>query len=86
MDPLVWMLVGLGVGLLASLFADEGNGLFGDLLFGFLGAFLGGWVADPLTGVGLLDGLAGSSLAALAGAAAFVLTFRLVHRATAAPL
>ena len=86
MDPLVWMLVGLGVGLLTPLVAGEGLGLFGDLLFGFLGAFVGGWVADPLTGAGLLDGLAGSSLAALVGAVVFVLTLRLVHRATVAPL
>jgi uncharacterized membrane protein YeaQ/YmgE (transglycosylase-associated protein family) len=83
MDPLVWMAVGLGVGLLAPLVAGEGDGLFGDLLFGLLGAFLGGWItalaATPPAG------LAGSALAALGGAAAFVLALRLVHHATATP-
>jgi uncharacterized membrane protein YeaQ/YmgE (transglycosylase-associated protein family) len=83
MDPLVWMAVGLGVGLLTPLVAGGGAGRFGDLLFGFLGAFLGGWIADLLAVATPLSGLAGSAPAALAGAAAFVLALRLAHRAAA---
>ncbi|HLT47929.1 MAG TPA: hypothetical protein VK002_11920 [Rubricoccaceae bacterium] len=85
MDPLVWIGVGLGVGFVAALVAQE-EGLFGDLLFGLLGAFLGGWLVDLLYVAAPLDGLAGTAPAALVGAALFVLLLRLVHRATVAPI
>jgi uncharacterized membrane protein YeaQ/YmgE (transglycosylase-associated protein family) len=83
MDPLVWMALGFGVGLLAPLIVGGSDALFGDLVFGFLGGFLGGWIADLLAATPL-SGLAGSATAALAGAIAFVLGLRLIHRTAAA--
>lgn len=85
MDPLVWIAVGLGVGLAAPLVAGEGEGLFGDLWFGLLGAFLGGWLFDLLHTGAPLDGLAGSAPAAAVAAVLFVCVLRLVHRATLTP-
>jgi uncharacterized membrane protein YeaQ/YmgE (transglycosylase-associated protein family) len=85
MDPLVWIVVGLGVGLLAALLARGGDGPLGDLLFGLLGAFLGGWLVDPLYVGAPPHSLPGSWLAALLAAAAFVGAFRLVHRTSANP-
>ncbi len=76
MDPLFWIGVGLGVGLLAPLVGGEGFGLFGDLLFGTLGAFIGGWIADPLT-ASPSDAL----LAALLGGLVFVAGLRLTQPA-----
>ncbi len=46
---LIWVLVGLVAGSLASRVAlGHGLGLIGDLLAGVLGAFLGGGLADIL--------------------------------------
>lgn len=81
MDPLLWIGIGLGLGLIAPLLAGEGLGLFGDLLFGVLGAFLGGWMANPLFASG---DLGSSALTALLGAAVFITTLRLLHARTVA--
>ena len=80
MDPLVWIAVGLGVGLAVSRVVRGSDGLFGDLLFGLLGAFLGGWLTDLLYTGRALDGLAGSAPAALVSAVLFVLVLRLLGR------
>ena len=80
MDPLVWIGIGLGVGLLAPLVASEGLGLFGDLLFGVLGAFLGGWTVAPLVAAGTFTGTA---VMAVLGAVVFVAALRLSHRRSA---
>jgi uncharacterized membrane protein YeaQ/YmgE (transglycosylase-associated protein family) len=84
MDPLVWIVLGLLVGLLAGLVAPGRAGLAGDLLFGLLGAFVGGWVAALLWARAPLEGLAASGPAALGAAVLFVLTLRLAQRAPAA--
>lgn len=46
---LIWCLVGLVAGFLASRVAlGHGLGLFGDIIVGILGAFLGGFLASVL--------------------------------------
>ncbi|MDX1419815.1 MAG: hypothetical protein R3181_07610 [Rubricoccaceae bacterium] len=84
MDPIIWIASGLVVGLAAARAAGGRDGLFGDLLFGLLGAFLGGWLTDLLYTGTVLDGLAASAPAALVGAVVFVLGLRLVQRTSLA--
>lgn len=46
---LVWLLIGLVAGFLAShLVAGRGMGLIGDILAGIVGAFLGGFLLDDV--------------------------------------
>jgi uncharacterized membrane protein YeaQ/YmgE (transglycosylase-associated protein family) len=77
MDPLIWIALGLGTGLIAPLLGGEGTGLFGDLLFGLLGAFLGGWLADAAYPASL----ATSAVVAVAVAVLGVLAFRRIAHA-----
>ena len=76
MDPLIWIALGLSTGLIAPLLGGEGTGLFGDLLFGLLGAFIGGWLADAIHPVSLVT----SAAAAVVVAVLCVLAFRRTER------
>jgi len=56
MDLLTWLFVGLGAGVLAALIVG-GVGLFGDMIVGIVGAFVGSLlfraldIAPPFSGV-----------------------------------
>ncbi|HYD55127.1 MAG TPA: GlsB/YeaQ/YmgE family stress response membrane protein [Gemmatimonadaceae bacterium] len=81
MSILVWILVGLVAGVLASLVVGGGLGLVGDIVVGILGAFVGGWLMAKL-GVGSpFGGLAGTIFTAFVGAVVLLLILRLVRRA-----
>ena len=71
LDPgglLMWLIVGLIAGFLASrVMRGGGYGLIGDIVVGIIGAFLGGWVAG-LLGIGGSYGLIGSIVIAFIGA------------------
>jgi len=71
LDPgglVMWLLVGLVAGFLASrVMSGGGYGLIGDIVVGIVGAFLGGWVAG-LLGIGGSYGLIGSIVIAFIGA------------------
>jgi uncharacterized membrane protein YeaQ/YmgE (transglycosylase-associated protein family) len=65
---LMWLIVGLVAGFLASrVMRGGGYGLIGDILVGVLGALLGGWVSS-LLGMGGSYGLIGSIVIAFIGA------------------
>ena len=53
MNLVIWLAVGGLVGWLASLFmaADVQQGPFLNIVFGIVGAMLGGWFISPLVGV-----------------------------------
>ncbi len=65
---LMWLIVGLVAGFLASrVMQGGGYGLLGDIVVGIIGAFLGGWVSG-LLGIGGSYGLIGSIVIAFIGA------------------
>jgi uncharacterized membrane protein YeaQ/YmgE (transglycosylase-associated protein family) len=77
---LLWLVVGLIAGWLASAVVGGGFGLIGDIVVGIVGAFLGGVIFRAL-GVGApFGGLAGSIFVAFIGAVVLLLLLRLVRR------
>jgi uncharacterized membrane protein YeaQ/YmgE (transglycosylase-associated protein family) len=77
---LLWLVVGLIAGWLASAVVGGGFGLVGDIVVGIVGAFLGGFIFRAL-GVGSpFGGLAGSIFVAFIGAVVLLLLLRLVRR------
>ncbi|HYM49201.1 MAG TPA: GlsB/YeaQ/YmgE family stress response membrane protein [Candidatus Limnocylindrales bacterium] len=79
---LIWALVGLVAGFLASHLAlGHGLGLFGDIVIGIIGAFIGGFVLLGLLHISI--GVAGhpilpQMIMAFIGAALLLLIVRLV--------
>jgi uncharacterized membrane protein YeaQ/YmgE (transglycosylase-associated protein family) len=75
LDPgglLMWLIVGLVAGFLASqVMRGGGYGLIGDIAVGIVGAFIGGWVSG-LLGFGGSYGLIGSIVIAFIGACLFI--------------
>jgi uncharacterized membrane protein YeaQ/YmgE (transglycosylase-associated protein family) len=77
---LLWLVVGLIAGWLASAVVGGGFGLVGDIVVGIVGAFVGGFIFRAL-GVGSpFGGLAGSIFVAFIGAVVLLLLLRLVSR------
>ncbi|MEO8953792.1 MAG: GlsB/YeaQ/YmgE family stress response membrane protein [Ktedonobacteraceae bacterium] len=65
-NVLLWLLVGLVAGFLASrVMRGGGYGLIGDIVVGLIGAFIGGWLAGFL-------GLGGSSSLIMSIVIAFI--------------
>ena len=79
MTIVVWLVLGLVAGWLASLLMGAGGyGLIGDIVVGVLGAFLGGWLSSQLLGLDV-TGLNLTSLAiAVVGAIILIVVFRAV--------
>ncbi|HEY0710948.1 MAG TPA: GlsB/YeaQ/YmgE family stress response membrane protein [Polyangia bacterium] len=79
---LLWLVVGLIAGWLASAVVGGGFGLLGDIVVGIVGAFVGGLIFRAL-GVGSpFGGLAGTIFVAFIGAIVLLLALRLIRRAT----
>jgi uncharacterized membrane protein YeaQ/YmgE (transglycosylase-associated protein family) len=79
---LLWVVVGLVAGWLASAVVGGGYGLLGDIIIGIVGSFLGGLIFRGL-GVGTpFRGLAGTIFVAFIGAIALLLILRLIRRAS----
>lgn len=73
---LVWCLVGLVAGFLASRVAlGHGLGLFGDVIVGILGAFLGGFLA-ALLHIKVEVSIISKMIVAFAGAVVLLLVVR----------
>ena len=78
---LVWLVIGLVAGVLASLVMGSPGGLLVDIVVGIAGAFLGGWLFRA-TGTGEPGGLGGSILVAFIGAVVLLAILKLVRRGT----
>jgi uncharacterized membrane protein YeaQ/YmgE (transglycosylase-associated protein family) len=78
---LLWFLfIGLVAGWLTGLIMRGGGyGIFGDLILGVIGAFVGRWLFGVL-GVGAGYGFIGSVICATVGAILLVVLLRLVRR------
>ena len=76
---LIWLLVGLIAGFLASVVMRGGGyGVVGDIVVGLIGALLGGFLAG-LLGLGS-SGLVGSIIIAFIGACILIAILRAVSR------
>lgn len=76
---LVWLVVGLVAGWLASALVGGGYGLVGDIIIGIVGAFIGGAVFRALDIGAPFGGLAGTIFVAFIGAVLLLGLLRLVH-------
>jgi uncharacterized membrane protein YeaQ/YmgE (transglycosylase-associated protein family) len=78
---LVWLILGLVAGWLASqIMGSGGYGLVGDIVVGVVGAMLGGWLGSTFFGVDV-TGLDLTSIAvAVVGAIILIVVFRGVSR------
>jgi uncharacterized membrane protein YeaQ/YmgE (transglycosylase-associated protein family) len=84
LDPgglVMWLIVGLVAGFLASRVMGGGYGLIGDIVVGIIGAFLGGWVSG-LLGIGGSYGLLGSIVIAFLGACILIAILHAVSGGT----
>jgi uncharacterized membrane protein YeaQ/YmgE (transglycosylase-associated protein family) len=76
---LIWIVVGLIAGWLASAVVGGGFGLIGDIIVGVVGSFLGSWIFHALHVHVPFHGLAGTILVAFVGAVVLLLLLRLVR-------
>lgn len=72
MSILVWLILGLIAGWIASLLMGGGYGLIGDIIVGIIGAFVGGWLGSMFLGIDV-TGLNFTSIALAVGGAVIVL-------------
>jgi uncharacterized membrane protein YeaQ/YmgE (transglycosylase-associated protein family) len=80
---LLWAVVGIIAGWLASTVAGGGQGLLGNLVVGIVGAFIGGLVFRALGVSAPLGGLAGTIFMAFVGAVVLLILLRIVRRLAA---
>jgi uncharacterized membrane protein YeaQ/YmgE (transglycosylase-associated protein family) len=78
---LIWIVVGLIAGWLASKVVGGGFGLIGDIIVGVVGAFIGGWLFHALHIPVPFGGLAGRIAVAFIGAIVLLLLLRLIDSA-----
>lgn len=77
---LVWAIIGLIAGWLASAVVGGGFGLIGDIVIGIVGSFLGGFIFRAM-GIGpVFPGLAGTIFVAFVGAIVLLTFLRLIRR------
>jgi uncharacterized membrane protein YeaQ/YmgE (transglycosylase-associated protein family) len=83
MDILMWLIVGLVAGVLASLvMGGTGYGLIGDIVIGIAGAFIGGWLFARLGVTAPFGGMAGVIFTAFIGAVVLLFLLRLIRQAS----
>lgn len=83
MEFLIWILIGLVAGLLASfVMGGIGYGIIGDIVVGIIGAFIGGWLFAEMGWGAPFGGIAGTIFVAFIGAVLLLLVLRLVRGAT----
>lgn len=76
---LLWAVIGLIAGWLASVVVGGGYGLIGDIVIGVVGAFIGGWLFTRLHVHGPFGGLPGRIFVAFIGAIVLLLLLRLLR-------
>lgn len=79
---LLWAVVGLISGWLASAVVGGGYGLIGDIVVGVVGAFVGGYLFRQLHLTVPFGGLPGTIFVAFIGAVVLILVLRLIRRIT----
>jgi uncharacterized membrane protein YeaQ/YmgE (transglycosylase-associated protein family) len=79
---LLWIVIGLVAGWLASAIVGGGYGVIGDIVVGVVGAFLGGFIFRALHIASPFHGLAGTIFVAFIGAVVLLVILRLIRRAT----
>jgi uncharacterized membrane protein YeaQ/YmgE (transglycosylase-associated protein family) len=85
MDLIMWLVMGLVAGALASaLLRGGGFGLVGNIVLGIAGAVVGGWTFHEL-GWQPLSGFAGALAVAFAGAVIILAGLRLLRGAMVRP-
>jgi len=72
MSIVVWLVLGLIAGWLASILAGGGHGLLGNIIVGVVGAVVGGWLGSMFLGLDV-TGLNFTSIALAVGGAIIVL-------------
>lgn len=82
MSILMWIIVGLVAGVLASYtVGGTGYGLVGDIIIGIVGSFLGSWGFQQLGWHAPFSGLAGTIFIAFVGAVVALLLLRFIRAA-----
>ena len=76
---LIWILVGLISGWLASTLVGGGYGLLGNVVIGVVGSFTGGVIFRGLHIHAPIAGLAGTIFVAFVGAIALLIVLRLLR-------
>jgi len=77
---LIWIVIGLIAGWLASAVVGGGYGVVGDIVVGVVGAFLGGLLFSGLHIAVPFAGLPGTIFVAFIGAIVLLVLLRLVNR------
>jgi uncharacterized membrane protein YeaQ/YmgE (transglycosylase-associated protein family) len=77
---LIWLVIGLIAGWLASAVVGGGYGIVGDIVVGVVGAFLGGLLFSGLHISVPFTGLAGTIFVAFIGAIVLLVLLRLINR------
>ena len=80
---LLWIVIGLVAGWLASVVVGGGYGLVGDIIIGVVGSFIGGLIFRGLHIHAPFHGLASTIFVAFIGAVALLIIIRLVRSAGA---
>ena len=80
---LIWIVIGLVAGWLASAVVGGGYGIIGDIVVGVVGAFLGGFIFRALHIHAPFGGIAGTIFVAFIGAVVLLVVLRLIRSATA---
>ncbi len=75
---LLWLVVGLVAGVLASLLVGGTGSLVADIAVGIAGAFVGGWIFRSVS-ADSPGGFGGTILVAFVGAVVLLLVFRLIR-------
>jgi uncharacterized membrane protein YeaQ/YmgE (transglycosylase-associated protein family) len=78
---LLWIVVGLVAGWLASVIVGGGYGLVGDIVIGVVGSFIGGLIFRGLHVHSPFGGLAGTIFVAFVGAVVLLIVIRLIRSA-----
>ncbi len=79
MSILIWLIVGLVAGVLASMvMGGTGYGIIGDIIIGIVGAFVGGWLFTKLGVSTPFAGLPGTIFVAFIGAVVLLFVLRLL--------
>lgn len=79
----LWMVIGLIAGWLASAVVGGGYGVVGDIVVGVVGAFIGGFIFRAFNASVPFGGMAGTIVVAFVGAVVLLGALRLIRGATA---